>query len=135
MLEPFGPELTPRDYRVLLKPKKERYMAVVKTSQGVTVSKPFWMSKKVILTGIAFGVAMYQAYSGNWDGLTPEQVAAQIAKTAAIIGPLMTAVMSIAKVDAQTQGASLVADGLKTLTELAKEEGKSGSGDSSARPS
>lgn len=105
---------------------------VVKTSQGVTVSKPFWMSKKVVLTGIAFGVAVYQAYTGKWDGLTPEQLAAQIAKVAAIIAPLVSAVIAIARVDAQSQGAALIADGLKTLAELSKETSSSGD---STRPS
>ena len=96
---------------------------VVKTSQGVTVSKPFWMSKKVVLTGIAFGVALYQAYTGQFDGLNAEQLAAQIAKVGAIIGPIVMAVQAIAKVDAQSQGAALIADGLKTLSELSKPDG------------
>ena len=118
---------SPGALRDLLRKKENPVPNVVKTSQGVTIQKPFWMSKKVVLTGIAFGIALYQAYTGKWDGLTPEQLAAQIAKVVAIIGPIVMAVQAIARVDAQSQGAALIADGLKTLSELSK-PGDSGSG-------
>ena len=100
--------------------------SVVKTSAGVTVAKPWWMSKKIILTAIAFGVALYQACSGNWDGLTPEQLIAQIVKVVTFIAPLVAAVQAIARVDAQSQGAALIAEGLKTLQTLDKPDGTAG---------
>ena len=99
--------------------------AVVKTSTGVTVAKPFWMSKKLILTAIAFGVAVYQAWTGNWDGLTPEQLTAQIVKVVTIIGPIVSAVLAIAHVDGKSQAAALVTEGLKVLAGLDKPDATS----------
>lgn len=110
----------PGDLRTLLGPERQKMSMIVKTSTGVTISKPFWMSKKVILTTIAAVIAIYQAWTGNWDGLSAEELVAQIAKVTTILTPIVAAVLAIAKVDAQTQGAALITEGLKTLSSLDK---------------
>lgn len=65
----------------------------------VQIGKPWYLSKKVWLTAIAFAVALYGAITGK--GLTPEQVTAHIETTATMIGPILTLVLAIAHVDAK----------------------------------
>lgn len=126
---------TPMTLRTLLKEKKPMAdKGVVKTSSGVTVQKPFWMSKKYILTALALGIATYQGFTGQWENLTPEQLAAKIAETATWLGPIITMVLALAHVDGKTQGAALLGDALKVLASL-DDVDEEKPGDSTTRPS
>lgn len=107
---------------------------VVKTSSGVVVQKPFWMSKKYILTALALGVATYQGLTGQWQDLTPEQLAAKIAETATWLGPILVAVRAFAHVDGQTQGAALLGDAMKVLASLDDKEDPPADAGSGPRP-
>lgn len=107
---------------------------VVKTSTGVVVQKPFWMSKKYILTALALGIATYQGMTGQWQDLTPEQLAAKVAETATWLGPIITMILALAHVDGKTQGAALLGDALKVLATLDDKEDPPADAGSGPRP-
>lgn len=81
-------------------------MAVTKVN-GVVVEKPWFLSKKVILAAIAFGVALYSAWSGK--NLDPAALEAHIATTATLLAPLVTLILGLAHVDANVRHAALSA--------------------------
>lgn len=97
-------------------------MPEIVKAAGVTVEKPWYMSKKLWLTAIALGVAAYQAYTGKHEDLTPEQIVDKIVTTATWLGPLLTAVLGIAHVDAKSRFAAILSAAIKTAAELEKKD-------------
>lgn len=123
---------SPADLRTIFRRKENSVSNVVKTSSGVTVQKPWWMSKKNLLTLLALGLALYQSYTGKWENLTPEQLAAKIAETATWLGPILTAILAIAKVDASTRAAAIISDAVEVAKTL---DDKDGAPTDAVRPS
>lgn len=71
------------------------------------IYKPWYESKKIWLTAIAFGVALYLALSGKHTGLTPEDVIDKIVMIASMVGPIVVLVSKIAIHDTATRMAAL----------------------------
>lgn len=64
-----------------------------------TATKPWYLSKKVLATGVAFGLAAYAALTGK-EATGEIAVLGQIAHTATLVGPVVIYVLAQAHVDA-----------------------------------
>lgn len=126
---------SPHDLRTLLRSRESLVSNVVKTSSGVVIQKPWWMSKKNLLTLLALGLALYQSYSGKWENLTPEQLAAKIAETATWLGPILGMILALAKVDASTRSAAILADAVEVAKSLDDKDPPVGGSSDGVRPS
>ena len=91
---------------------------VVSTANGVVVDKPWYLSKKVWLCVISLVVAVVQAATGHWSGVTAAEAAQRVAETASYVLPLLGTILALAHVDANTRGAALIAEALKAAAAL-----------------
>jgi hypothetical protein len=88
------------------------------TATGVTIEKPWYLSKKIWLCAIAMAVAVAQDAFGRWTNVTPAQIAAHVAEAATFLIPLLGTILSLAHVDAKTRAAALLADAISTAASL-----------------
>ena len=70
-----------------------------------TATKPWYLSKKVLATGVAFGLAAYSSLTGK-EATGEIAVLSQIAHTATLVGPVMLYVLAQAHVDAAKMNAA-----------------------------
>lgn len=99
--------------------KRERMAASAIVTGTVHLGKPWYLSRKVWLAAIAFGVAIYCAITGK--DLSPDQVAAHVETTATLLAPLITLILAVAHVDASER--DLAKSMLETAKNLDKPEG------------
>ena len=90
----------------------------VTSANGVIVDKSWYLSKKVWLCVISLVVAVIQAATGHWSGVTGAEAVQRIAETASYLLPLLGTILALAHVDASTRGAALVAEALKAAATL-----------------